>query len=718
MTIYKSVMIACIAVIASNEIYAEDNQNDNGLVLEEITVTAQRRDENLQDVPISVQSFSGDALERTGIQSTADLELLTPSLVYSQGIGLGSPYLRGIGTGGNGPGTENSVAVYSDGVYVGTKSSSLSSLANVERVEVLKGPQGTLFGRNATGGLIHIITKAPPTDQAEMAVKVGYGNYDTKSFNFAGGVPLGDKLGASFSVDYQDQGEGWGENLVSGNDANEVDNTLARLKLVYQASDATTVTVTGYYDDTEKSIGVGPRLLDGALPAAGADYVFPATGGTYDTNGDTESVFASESSMVALKIEHDFEFANFTSISAYQESEYSALLDNDVTPLPLAVATVLNEENQFSQELKLSSHSGENFEWTLGAYAYFGDGDQVVGLSGASFSFVQELLFNGKQKTDSFAIYAQVSQQLGEKTRLTGGLRHTWDEREISGSRDRITLGGEFVSAPITPESSDFNEFTWRLALDRQLSSDVMGYISYNRGFKSGLYNASFLQSTPVNPELLDAYEVGFKSELLERRLRLNATAFYYDYTDIQLTQFVNSIAILRNAAEAEIYGIEVETEYLLNNKLTLTGGLSWMKGTYESFEGAGFAVPNPAGGNTVVPGDATGNEIARTPRLTANATLNYSTQLASGNEFSFDLSLSYNDGYFTEPDNLLSQDSYHLVNARAQVDFMDDQMSASVWGKNLTDELYTSVLTAQAIGDIYSPSAPRTFGVSLEYRF
>ena len=697
--------------------YSESNNSDSGFVLEEVIITAQRRSENLQDVPISVQSFSNDTLERSGIQSTADLEMLTPSLVYSQGIGLGSPYLRGIGTGGNGPGTENSVAVYFDGVYIGTKSSSLSSLANVERVEVLKGPQGTLFGRNATGGLIHIITKNPPAE-GEMAVKIGYGNYETTTANMNAGLPLTDKLGVILSVDYQDQNKGWGVNRVTGNDAGETDNLLGRIKFLYEASEETRITLSSHYDESETDAGAGVRLLDGAVPAAGPAFVFPPNASKYDTNGNVESVFESESGMVSLKIEHDFEFANLTSISAYQDGEYSALLDNDITPNPMMLATVLNEEHQFSQELKLSSHSAESFEWTVGVYTYFGEGEQIVGLSGTLLPAFQELQFQGKQKTESFAVYGQGTQQFGDNTRLTLGLRYTWDEREISGSRNIVALDSTFSRTPITPDKANFNELTWRLALDYQLTPDVLGYVSYNRGFKSGLFNASFLQLTPVEPELLDAYEIGIKSEHLDRRLRLNMAGFYYDYQDIQLTQFVLGVAILRNAAEAEIYGAEIETEYALSRELTLSGGLSVMKGTYKSFEGAGFAVPNPAGGNTVVPGDATGNEIARTPRVTASATLNYSVPMAGGNTFSFDLSYSYNDGYFTEPDNVLSQDAYSLVNTRAQVGFAQDQVLVSLWAKNLTNTFYTSVLSAQAIGSLYAPAPPRTYGLSLEYRF
>lgn len=695
----------------------DDSAKNPDFMLEEIIVTAQRRTENLQDVPISVQAFSGDTIDRAGIESTADLGILTPGLVYTKGVGLGSPFLRGIGTLGNGPGTENSIAIYVDEVYIASKTSALTELANVERVEVLKGPQGTLFGRNATGGLIQIITKQPPAEP-EGRFKLGYGNYDTVTASASVGGPLTDKLGAVMSINYKDQNEGFGVNLGTGNDVNREESLSGRVKFSYQPSDATRITLIGAYSETENSIGTAYRLLGDAVPRLGPTFVMPPNAGDYDVNGNADPFYDGDDNQFSLKIEHDMGFAVFKSISAYQTSDYFFVLDSDITPEPNLYITVANDEKQFSQELQLSSNSDAGLEWTAGLYAYFGEGEQTLTLEGDAFPTLQQIANTGSQDTSSYAVYGQATQQFGEKTRFTAGLRYTIDEREIGGQRGSFALDGTFSATPIEPAEADFEKLTWRLALDYQLSPDALLYVSYNRGFKSGLFNAGSLQLDPVLPEVLDAYEIGVKSELFDQRLRFNTTAFYYDFEDIQLTQFALGIATLRNAAKAEVYGFEFDSEFIMTRDLSLVAGLSLLDGSFKSFPGAGFAVPNPAGGNTVTPGDATGNELVRTPRLTATAALNYSTAIAYNNTFSFNLNYSYNDGFYVEPDNVLKQDAYSLINARAQLGFSGDRVLVSLWATNLTDKFYTTALTAQAVGLAYAAAEPRRYGLTVEYRY
>ena len=712
--------IALLTMLGGAQVVAQPeaaNEDQTGLALEEVMVTAQRRAENLQEVPISVQALSGETLERAGVESTGDLEIVTPGLVYTKGVGMGSPYLRGIGTASNGPGTENSVAVYVDGVYIGRKTSALTELANVERVEVLKGPQGTLFGRNATGGLIHIITKEPPREP-EAAVKLGYGNFDTVTMGANAGGPFTDQSRGEFSIYHKDQREGYGENLATGNDVNREEKLSGRIKLLYDTNDMTRFTFIGGYAESENSFGTAYRLLDGAVPRLGPMFVMPANAGEYDVNGDVDPIFESDSIQLSLKVEHELSFADLTSISAYHQSDYFFALDSDVTPSPDLFITVANDEQQFSQEFKLSSQSDGRFEWTAGVYAYIGEGEQVVTLQGDFFPTLRQLANTGSQKTRSFAIYGQSTQQLGENTRLTGGLRYTVDEREIDGQRASVLLDNTLSETPIAPGEADFDKLTWRLALDHQITPEVLLYASYNRGFKSGLFNAGSLQLDPVRPEVLDAYEVGMKSDLFDRRLRVNTTAFYYDFQDIQLTQFVLGIGTLRNAAQAEITGFEIDSELLVTRDLSLIAGLSLLDGSYESFPGAGLATPNPAGGNFVNPGDASGNELARAPDVTATAALNYSTLIAGGNTFSFNINYSYNDGYYVEPDNVLRQGAHSLVNARAQLGFDGDRLLVSVWATNLTDEFRTTALTAQAVGDVYAAADPRRFGVTIEYHY
>ncbi|WP_313803213.1 TonB-dependent receptor [Sphingobium sp.] len=689
---------------------AQEAPASDTLAIKDIVVTAQRKSENLQKVPISVLAVSEEQLVQSGVVSTADLPLITPGLVYTRGVGFGYPYLRGIGSSGNGPGQENSVAVYVDGVYIATKLSGVTDLTNIERVEVLKGPQGTLFGRNATGGLIQVITKDPPK-QASMMVRLGYDNYDTVTAAGYVGVPLSDNVGMDIAINYQNQGEGWGTNLTTGEDVNLEDKFSARSKIVARLGELTKVTLSGDYSFRDSSIGTTYRYLDGAVGVGG--YVFPASGGDYDNTSAYDVGLKGRASGLSLTIDHDAGFANLMSISAWRKSKYFLLADNNLDGQPSAAGSADNREQQFSQEFQISSPSGRSLQWTFGLYGFWYKGNQNLALIGNSRPL--QFQVNGIQKAQSYAVYGQATQELWEGGRLTAGLRHTWERR---------TLEGRFSFAPpITRQMARFNKLSWRLALDQDIGPDALVYASYNRGFKSGAFNAGFLQLVPVKPEVLDAFEAGIKSSLLDRRLRLNLAAYYYDFKDIQLQQFVNGVGGLRNAAKAEIYGLDADAELVVTDGLTLSGNLAWAKGTFKSFPGANIATPRidvngvPTGGNQIVVGDVSGNEIPRLPRITATAGLNYIVPVRGEKQLEFNITYSYNDGYYPEPDNYLRQSSYSLINARADFHF-NENLKLGVWVRNLTDQLYTTALTAQAGGDSYAPAEPRVYGMTLETKF
>lgn len=693
--------MACAGLSFSPGAFAQES--DQGAVVDDIVVTAQRKSENLQNVPISVLAVSEEQLTRSGIQSTTDLPLVTPGLVYTQGVGLGYPYLRGIGSSGNGPGQENSVAIYVDGIYIGTKLSGATDLANVERVEILRGPQGTLFGRNATGGLIQIITKDPPKDP-EMRFKLSFDNFNTVAASTYLGAPLSDAVGIDLALNYQNQGQGWGNNLTTGRDASYANKFSARSKLVAQIGEATKVAISGDYSYLDSTVGASYRYLDGEVSNIG--YIFPANGGRYDITSAYVPGIIGRAGGAALRIDHDAGFANLLSISAWRKSKYTLFVDNDLSGAPNAAGTAANKESQLSQEFQLSSPSGGSLQWTVGLYGFLGKGDQVLNLFGLLRP--SNTRVNGIQKTRSIAIYGQATQELWDGGRITAGLRQTWERR---------TLEGQFNAfPPIAKQTANFNKLGWRLALEQDIGTNALGYASYNRGFKSGAFNAGFLQLTPVQPEILDAYEVGLKSKLFDNRVRFNLAGFYYDFQDIQLQQFVNGVGGLRNAAKAEVYGLDVEAEVAVTEGLTLSGSLEWAKGTFKSFPGANVAVPQPLG-NSIIIGDVTGNELPRVPRVTANAALNYIVPVGDEEKLEFNVNYSYNDGYYPEPDNVLRQDSYSLLAARVDFHFSEN-LKAGVWVRNLTNKFYTTALTAQATGNTYAPAEPRVYGVTLETRF
>lgn len=372
-----------------------------------------------------------------------------------------------------------------------------------------------------------------------------------------------------------------------------------------------------------------------------------------------------------------------------------------------------NRERQYSQEFQLSSPAGASLTWTLGLYGFWYKGDQLLSLYGSTLPAPTRI--NGIQDAESYAIYGQATKELWNGGRLTAGLRHTWEQR---------TLNGRFNAAPPIAElKSKYNKLSWRVALDQDIGPDALVYASYNRGFKSGAYNAGFLSRLPVRPEVLDAYEVGLKSRLLDRRLRVNLSGYYYDFSDIQLQQFINGVGALRNAAKAEVYGIDAGAELAVTRDFTLSGNFGWARSKFLAFPGANFAVPIvnssgvPTGGNTIVSGDAAGNELPRAPRFTAAVIANYTVPVGRSDKLEFNVAYSYNDGYYHEPDNVLRQRAYSLVNARVDYHFRD-HLTIGVFARNLTNTFYTTALTAQVAGDQYVASEPRVYGVSFSTDF
>ena len=677
--------------------------------LGDIVVTAQRRAQALQSVPISVQAFTGEKLDASGIMNTADLALITPGLVVARGVGLSSPFLRGIGSSSNGPGVESPVATYVDGVYYGSKADAMSSLANVERVEVLKGPQGTLFGRNATGGLIQIITRDPSSTPG-MNARVGYANYETvmASGYVTGG--LAENVAADLAVDYLDQGKGWGYNTTTGNDVNLTNSFLARAKLLIRPSDDTKIVVAGDYSERDSDVGASVRFLDGVIPAGGQPY----TGPRYGVQNNVDQFFRSKARGASATLTHDFRDITFTSITAYRRTNYTLALDSDASPAPTLRFDSSVRERQFSQELQLSGGSPSSLEWTAGLFYFDGNGHQTISFAGI---FYRDLA--ATQTTRSYAAYAQLTYPVMENTRLTLGARYNAEKRTLSGQQFNLTANGTVLSTVTVPPGTDakFNKLTWRVALEHDLADDVLGYASYNRGFRSGGFNPSGLTTPPFRPEVLDAFELGLKSSLLDRRLRLNLAAFYYDFKDIQLSQFALGVQTVRNAAQAELYGVDLDMEALLTSQLRLTGSFEYLKSKYKSFPGAAIAAPLPGGGNVITIGDASGNDLIRAPRFTVSAALDYSLPLNADTSADFNVTYSYNDGYFGEPDNLLFQPSFSLVNARATLNF-GDRHKISIWGRNLTDKYYTTILNAATVGSVGSPGEPRTYGLTFETRF
>lgn len=716
--------------------------------IEEVVVTAQKRTESMQNVPIAINAFSGELLSETGIRDTEDLGMITPGLQMNQGGVASSPYIRGLGSQDASAAQDQSVATYVDGVLMNSVTGSAAVLNNIERVEVLKGPQGTLFGRNTTGGVINIITRDPSQDPS-LTIRGSYGNYERTSLYVHGGNGISDNLAADVSIFLSDQGEGFSDNVVTGSDANKrEDEASIRTKWKYEG-DTTDITFIGFYEEFSDDKGYvrGVPLGQGLR-----DFAGDLSPGEFRYSNDTDAFADFENKGVSLRIDKEFANLNFVSITAWTENELDSFTDNDFANIPFNDAEIIFYDEVITQEFQLLSNTESNWSWIAGAFLLEQESFGRYNITGAQVGapVVSFIELNGSIDTSSIAAFGEVSYAFNDATSLTFGLRWTEDEREFFSEPgfvlgfpdaiDPVLLGlppGDPIPTtallglppgtpsplvtPLPEDSETFDEITYRVVLDHQINDDVLIYGSFNHGFRSGNY-VTPVNATPVpfDPELIDAWEVGVKSDLLDGRLRLNASAYFYDVEDLQLQVLLGVAITTINAAEADIKGFDTDMIWQATDKLSLQFGAAYVDGEYENFFNAPSNTFLPTGGAEPITAsiDASGNQITGNPEwfLTAGATYNTTTE--SG-DWTAALRASYNDGFPWEPDGQLVQDSYTLVNASLGWRAPSGNWGIQLTGRNLLDEYYSvTTRSVNVTGAFFAHGNPRTFDVSVEYNF
>ncbi|QGZ93802.1 TonB-dependent receptor [Terricaulis silvestris] len=674
--------------------------------LEDIVVTAQRQSQSLQDVPIAVTAVTADELESRGMTDTLSVAMSVPNLSLPENGVSVTPFLRGVGSNQSNPNDEPSVATYVDGVYIASPTGNIFSFNNIERIEVLKGPQGTLFGRNATGGVIQIVTRDPQQEPLFDA-SVGYGDYDTTEASLYASTGLAPNFAVDFAVLYNNNNEGYGRDINRDADIMMRDELAARTKFLWTPGENTEFRLALDYSRLD-STGTDYQLAQGVI---GADTVstYPGerrTSTDFANTGDNEVYGAS------LRFDQDLNFARFVSISGYRHVVGDFHLDQDASPTPIVQAYINQFAENYSQEFQLLSPEGSTIDWLLGAY-YF-DADfaytplAIEGFAAAPFTRVE--LF-GSQNTESQSVYGQVTAPIMADTNLTVGLRYTMEDQSTDASV--VGDGGTVLPWGVLAQSQDFEKLTWRISLDHQFSPTMMGYVSYNRGIKSGGFNMINAGTPGYDPEILDAYEVGLKNEFFNDTVRLNMAAFFYDYADIQIFNITGGGAVLtQNAAAAELYGFDADLDWLVNDRLTLSAGLGLLHSEYTSFPDATFTPPSPLDGPQTT-GDATGNELVNAPGISANLSADYVIPTNSG-EFRLVGAVSYRDDTYVSPDNRLTIPAFTVVNATLGWTAPSGRWGAQLWARNLFDEAYYANRTEQALGDIQYLAPPRTVGVTL----
>lgn len=728
-------------VLPANAQTPEEKNASSRNKLEVIEVTAQKRAESLQEIPIAVSALNEDALQQSGFDGVEDLSFLVPSLQLGNFGPTTFLSIRGIGSENTTGGSDPGVALHVDGVYVGRPVGALFSAFDAERVEVLRGPQGTLYGRNATGGSVNLLSKKPE-EEFSGKIDATIGNYNRKRIRGAINVPLTDTINARF-VGFAEDRDGFTENsVVGGTEANDAENYGFRGHVNFDITDTFSLLLSGTVVNN-KGVGSQAEQRDpfavGPLAGPGPESLRLIQ----DTNGNPvindltafkEGKDAAESQDNEFKLFSatlDWEFDNFLikAITGIVESEYTSVQDNDQTPVAIQVLTVEESAEQISQEIQFISNTDSDFRWIAGLYYFNEDVVRFSSLGGPRFDAVTGFLnanvpnfsedtsfrIGGDIETTSVAIFAQGTYDFTENLSLTAGIRYTDDEKK--------GFNRNIIFAPLVVDAVNVEaqETTGKLALDWQLESDILLYSSFARGYKSGGVNQTTIAASGSNPifkpEFVDTIELGLKTQLWET-LRLNIALYNSDYTDLQFQVFGEFGPEAGNAGEATITGLEVEWTWLLGDIWSFDGSFATTDAEYDTL------ITGPGAAN-----DFSGNVLPRTPDITYNLGLNAEWDLEDGSYVMARFDVSYTDEIyyeFTNRSQSLAEDYYNL-NFRTFWTSADEKYNVEFYVTNLTDEVQEgNILVGFSLGDeaggpgqeYITYNAPRQIGVTVGYQF
>lgn len=703
--------------------------------LGDIVVTAQRRKQNLQDVPISISAFDGAALTNAGVQDARDLARLVPNLSFQSPFAVSgaSLFIRGVGVGDMNANTTGAVGIYIDDVFIGANSGKLMNTFDVEGVEVLKGPQGTLYGRNTTGGAVRFSSRKP-TNTWQFDGNALYGRFnEVRLESGVGGPIVADTLKFRVSGLYQRR-DGYTYNRVTGHKLNDLDLWSARAILDWTPSDRLLVRVSVHNGENYggarqfQHVGQGvtldgrPNFSPAGVPLDGfgyADTDGDIDAGDYNVEGQERlSMFGA-----SLNAQWDLGGATLTAISAYEQVNHHTLEDTDASPNDMITARYVDRPRQFSQEVRLGSDGHSKLTWVVGGF-YFHDklrtdssydllrGARDPGDPAASFdpAGVGLLRFPYTQTTESWAAFGQADYAVTDRLTGTVGLRYSqdhirfdyrafYDEPQPIGRFDVLTSN----------TAKSFDDVSYRVALNYKIARSML-YVSASKGYNSGGFaggaSTDAVQLTPFRSEKLYAYETGLKTELFDRHVRLNTAAYLYNYKDLQVFVFDTSgvLPVQRklNAGEARIYGVEADVIAEPLNGLTLNFGGSLMHSEYRKFIAIAAA-------------DYAGNRLVNAPTLAMTGGASYEFPISSGS-IATKIDGTYQSRVYITPDNIptYSVPAYALLNARVSWFSPDRKLEVAAFGRNITNKRYVNFRAPAATQDQLNYNDPGTFGIQL----
>ncbi len=744
-------------------------------ILEEVIVTAQKRTESLQDVPVSVSAISGDEIREGMITNINDIALQTPNFTMTE-FNIGQPRyaIRGVSSALDSAASDSAIATFIDEVYIGRPSGGSTDLYDLERVEILRGPQGTLFGKNVVGGAISLYTKRP-SQEFEANASATWGDYDLAVFQGLVTGPLTDTLSAKLVAQKKDR-DGYVKNSQTGNDHQDLDNESVRGQLEYNPTDDLSILLGADHskDDTNGNCR-SVNNLD-AVDEAGTGNLYKqviaaTTGGNIRKCATSYDHFAKREVYGSLlRADWDMGETLLTSITAYRDLDYHhqedyAALPLGTTPINL-LAAVKETSDQFTQELRLTSDEQLKLNWQLGVFYMEENVDRDEQLTatfgpplvpGPAVLLDGDFAYTQKVDTTSYAVFGQIDYAFNDQWSVSVGSRYNYDKKKVTQGLvnyenpafDTAVLAEEFGVPPsfvqdyFAPQEAviigfpangpdeletfadtgdlsalafpyrvkaddDWNKVTSSASIKWDYHEHGLLYLKFAQGYKSGAYVSSINYpeeaTIPLEPEDVDSWELGLKTEFFNNRLRVNASVFTMDYKDLQVLRLVDNLLVGSNA-KATSKGVEMDITGLITENWTLQANYAYLDATYDSYIDGDL--------------DFSGNTLPQAPENTFFAMSSYRTPLPGGSGIDWVVSYAYSDSYYFEPSNEpgSKEGSYGVFDASATWLSPEEKWEITAWGKNLNDEDYrVDTIISAVSGTLDIWGAPRTYGVTVKY--
>lgn len=683
----------------------------------EIVVTAQRRSERLTDVPIAITAITAERLTTAGLSGATDLGIVTPGLTVPALGAFAQPTIRGIGSSTSGPGADANVAIYVDGVYQPNQSANIFDFNAVEQIEVLKGPQGTLFGRNATGGAI-LVKTLKPSYNAEARLGMSYGRFNDLKFNAYLNLPIvADKIALNVAAVVRRE-DGYIRNVALNEKIDDRHLFGIRSKLLFDVTDNFSVTFTGGFtkDSNPRFLAFG--VYDNENNILINNPSLPRPRDRLDIVVGDEPLFKVNTKNASMIASLDTAIGTFSATTGFLKTRNNLEVDGDNTSIvPTSASSTfsfyVDRQQTFSQELNFASEKMGIFSFVAGLYYYNDKASRDLSIARTKGFPTLTRTYAGI-RTDAYAAFAEANFDVTDRLHLITGLRYNRETKDAFGVR--------LIGAPLGPLDAQvtYTAFTPRASVRYEITDNANVYATYSRGFKSGIYNAIQLAPGEVRPEKVDAYEVGAKYG--SHGTTFATSAFYYNYTDIQVQSTVaTSILTLTNAATATIYGADAEFGIDVTDELRLQSGVAYTHGRYDKFPGAQVSIKDPITGLISLAkfpnNDASGNKIIRTPEWTAEGTATYTKEFDSG-KFGLSATVAYNGPIVFSADNRARQGGYTLINGEISWTTPDNGFRFALWGRNLLDETYFATINSSGGGSTSILERPRTYGISLGANF